>query len=34
MNLNIKVVSKGASNKPADSTCPWIMDIPPEGPRK
>ena len=33
MNLNIKVVAKGGT-KAAASVCPWIMDIPPEGPRK
>lgn len=33
MKLNIRVVSK-ASTKPVASVCPWVMDIPPEGPRK
>ena len=34
MKFNIKIVNKGANQKPVDSHCPWIMDIPPEGPRK
>lgn len=29
MKLNIKVVAKG-STKPVGSTCPWVMDVPPE----
>ncbi len=29
MKLNIRVITK-ASTKPADSHCPWIMDVPPE----
>ena len=33
MNLNIKVVAKGGT-KAVQSVCPWVMDIPPEGPRK
>ena len=34
MKLNISVVKKGSNTKPVESTCPWIMDIPPEGARK
>lgn len=33
MKLNIKVVSKGGV-KAVGSVCPWVMDVPPEGPRK
>lgn len=30
MKLNIRVVTKGSNTKPMGSTCPWIMDVPPE----
>lgn len=30
MKLNIKVVTKGQNIKQVYSTCPWIMDVPPE----
>ena len=34
MKLNIKVVTKGSSSKPAGHQCPWIMDVPPEASRQ
>lgn len=34
MNANITVVKKGSNTKPAYSTCPWILDVPPEADRK
>ena len=34
MNVRINVIKKGSSSKPVESTCPWIMDIPPEAQQK
>ncbi len=30
MKTRITVIKQGTSSKPADSHCPWIMDVPPE----
>lgn len=32
MKLNIKVISNGSTKAPMP--CPWIMDVPPDAPRK
>lgn len=33
MKLNIKVISKGGP-KAVASSCPWVMDVPPEAQQK
>lgn len=34
MNVYINVVKKGSNTKPVGSTCPWVMDVPPEADQK